>query len=328
MTSDLPPAPDESLWRAAVQQAWRETTAPDQGHPDVEALAAYAEGSLPDAERSSCEDHLGRCPACLELVRSLGGSRGEGAAGPASTGRPRRRRLLWLAPAACVLFGVAGVFWGLVQRRAAQDQQREVAALEDRLAGARTQLAAAHKEAFLALAPSGVRVYWNGATSARTLQLSVTRGSAKPSPEALAHAEQARQAFQELAGQPGHRGQALLELASLDVAAGRLEQAGGRLREAQEVLGDTPALTNVRAVWYMARGDRPSARQAEAILRELTQEHPDYLPGWYNLALLLQQTFRDDESRKVWQEYLRHERRPEYRRAAQEHLASFLPEEG
>jgi len=40
------------------------------------------------------------------------------------------------------------------------------------------------------------------------------------------------------------------------------------------------------------------------LLRGLIERDPDYPPARYNVALWLEQSFRDAESRAAWQEYL------------------------
>lgn len=323
MTPTPLPAPNDRHWENALEPIWQDMSARDQDHPDAELLAAYGEGNLPEAEQAACEEHLSRCPACLEIVRQVWTN-----AQASALAAPTRLRLRWrLLPgfllAASVLVAVLGLSWGLRESRHAQQRAQELAQLEARLADAQIQLAAVHKENFLTLAPSALRSYWSGTTTARTLQLPLARGTGPITPEARAQLAEAKRGLAPLVNDPRFRGQALLELAALDIAARQLVEADARLRQVGELSGDSPELSNLRAVWYLAKGDKESSRKAEEILRRLTQEHPDYLPGWYNFALLLQQGFRDDESRQAWHDYLEREQRPEYRKAAEEHLAGL-----
>jgi len=321
------PAPGERPEESAPERSRRDEAAGGRVHPGHETLSAYVEHRLPEAEKDACEEHLSRCPACLALVRELWAP-ADPLPAPATLPLPPPRARLsrsWLLPAACLLLGVVGLTWGALQARNAWRIQQNLAALENQLAVTQVELASVHKENFLALAPSGVRSYFSGTTTVRTLLLPPSRGGQEVSAEALAKAEQARQILEQLAREPPYRGAALLDLASLDIAAGRMEQADQYIRQAQDVLGDTPEMVNLRAVWLLAQGDKSSLQGAEELLGDLTRQHSDYLPAWFNLALYLQQSFRDGESRRAWQEYLAREQRPGFRRAAEQHLAALVP---
>ncbi len=81
-------------------------------------------------------------------------------------------------------------------------------------------------------------------------------------------------------------------------------------------------MKTLRALWHRAKQAPQSLAEAEKLLRKVTREHPDFLPGWYNLALLLESQ-TPGESRHAWQEYLQREQRPEYRKIAEAHLGSL-----
>jgi tetratricopeptide (TPR) repeat protein len=222
-----------------------------------------------------------------------------------------------------VLVSAGGLFWGLWQTHKVASLTETVTTLDQQLQEKEMDLAMVHKADFLATAPSGIRSYWNGATTSRTLQLPVARGRPELGPDALWHEAHAKEWLVLLAGKPRRKGQVLLELASLETAAGHLDEAAEYLKQAENELGESPDVKNSWAVWHLARGREEDTKESERLLSELTRQHPDYVPAWYNLALLLQRSFRDRESRDCWKEYLRHEKRPQYRKAAEQHLAAL-----
>lgn len=321
--ADRPPRDDRN-WAPAVKTAWDEMHALNPSEPDLELLAAYAEGRLTDSERTAYEESLSKSPAALRIwdeVRSHLDAPPE--LRPAVELRPRRFQLQWLMQAACVLVGVAGVTWGVLASRVSQRQQQQLADFRDRWAKTQWQLGLVHKEQFLAQSPSPVRSFWSGTTSPQLLAMVVLRGTGEQTPESLAEAEHSRQALVELENVPQYAEQATLELINLDIAAGRFETADEKLRQARKRFADFPDFDNVQALWYLAQRNDSSLAEAERRLRSLTEAHPDFLPAWYNLALLLQQSFRDAESRNVWLEYLKREQRSEYREAAQRRMSAL-----
>jgi tetratricopeptide (TPR) repeat protein len=314
--------PEDRLGKRSQQsllgQAWRQMSDTEKEHPSSEVLAAYAEGVLLGKALASCEKHLASCPECLDQVSDLWAYRAASAPMPVQSSRFLPRGGAWvLSVAASVLLSAGGLFWGLWQTHKVASLTENVKTLDQQLQEKEMDLATVHKAAFLAAAPSGIRSYWNGTTTPQTLQLPVVRGKPEPGPDALWHEDHAKDSLLLLARNPNRKGQAFLELASLETAAAHLDAAEEYLKQAETELGASPEVRNSWAVWHLARGKEADVKEAERLLSELTRQHPDYLPAWYNLALLLQRTFRDQESRDCWKEYLRHETRPEYRRAAE-----------
>jgi tetratricopeptide (TPR) repeat protein len=291
----------------------------------IEMLAAYAEGRLVDDESTACEDLLCRNPAAMRLFEELS-QFAEAAtvhrASPATlvSQRDRRSVFWWGLQTACAIIGIAGLTLAFLANRQSQQMQTQVAALEERWAETQLQLGVSHKERLLKESSTPVGGYWTGTTTPEMLLVVRSRGVGQPTPAALAQAEQARQAFAPLHDAEGFTGRAALELASVEIVAGRLDTARERLDEARKLLGDVADVENVQAVWLLAKGDQASVDEAEGRLQSLVRVHPDFVPGWFNLALLLQQKFRDDESKAAWQEYLKRELRPDYRQAALRHL--------
>ena len=128
--------------------------------------------------------------------------------------------------------------------------------------------------------------------------------------------------------EPQQAGYANLELATVEIAAGRLPEADDYLTKARKLLVDDPAVDNLRAVWHLAHLDSDSREQGEAMLKQITKEYADFTPSWYNLAFYLQQSGRDEESCAAWHEYLRHETRLGYRRAGELRLESIKVSHG
>ena len=228
-----------------------------------------------------------------------------------------------LFQAACLLVAVTGLTWGVYEARRNRSVSRQIALLQDQVNRARMDLAVADKDRMLAASNSPVRSYWSMTTPPRALRRPTARGGRGSSPEAAAAAEDARSILTRLADTPSVHTGAILELASVEIAAGQLDTADRVLQQAEQAGGRTAPWKTLRALWQLARSDVDSVASAEKLLQEATQEQPDYLPAWYDLALLLEQALRDAESRSVWKKYLEREQRPEYRKIAEEHLRAI-----
>jgi tetratricopeptide (TPR) repeat protein len=295
---------------------------------DTALLAAYAERNLSEDAVNACEEHLSLCPECLAVVRELWELPREHPRATAAMPweRLRRKRAVmvwWCTLAASLLVAIGGCLWGWWKSTQNSHSQTIITGLNRQLADARLELILACKESLFDHCASPIRPYWVMATSPRILQMPQSRGVQRLSPEALTLAAKAKQSLQAMLANHETRGNALLELAVIELATDRKPEAEAALQEAQAILGDTPDVENLRAARLLAQGDRHSVRQAETVLRELTQSKPEYVPAWYNLALLLQQSFRDAESREAWDEYLRREQRPEFREAAKAHMSAM-----
>jgi len=326
MTKPNPSLPGkEPNAQDALTKAWMDMSTSQDTHPEPEVLAAYAEGVLEETARTACEEHISCCKTCLDTVREIWLQLQQTANEmPKESNRLRILRPGWLMQAACLLIGISGLVlgsWFFVDCRRGQEQ---TLSLENRLAQSQLQLAQAYKEAFLTMSPRIMRDYWlNEKTSPQLLMLPRVRGSEPVSPEAAAFANKARKELLNVLDHCTDRGPALLSLVALEITAGKLPEAQKQLQDAQEVLGFSPEVQNLQALLYLAQGDKESATKAEACLWQLIAEYPDYLPARYNLALLLQELQRDVECRRAWEEYLKREQRPEYRKAAQRHLSSL-----
>jgi len=234
-------------------------------------------------------------------------------------------RGIWLAVAASLLIAVTVGLWSVRVNRRSAHLQSSLLAMRDRLADAQLQLVAEHKERYLALAgSSGVRNYWNGTVTPQMLDLPAARsvGGTVP-PEAAAEDRRAQHTLAQIIPSERNRGRVLLEQVSLDLAAGRLKQADTTLAQVTKLLGETPDVLNAQAMRSLAEGKAPAVARAEQQLRRLVGWYPNYLPGWYNLAMLLEQTGRNAESRRAWREYLKRETRTGFRRIARSHLSAL-----
>jgi len=317
------------------------------GQPvDRQRLAEYLAGRAPPDERRAVEElsatYRDWDQACLEMRLAAAAAHPihavswddlrDDADADQSEGRPRpgidadrridpARRALWLQ-AACLLLAVGGLGWGLTEYGARRSARRELALLSHELRDSRLELALNLKQEFAQNAQSVVDPYWNMSTSPKVLDPTRPRGDDTPPPEAVAAADRARKVLEELARPPHADREALLELAALNLATGRLVAADAALRQAAAAWADAPEVATLRALWHLAM--RPAdVAEAERLLRQATQTHPEYLPAWYNLALLLGDNHRDRESREAWQQYLSRENRPEYRQIAEGYLRAL-----
>lgn len=231
-----------------------------------------------------------------------------------------------IAVAASLLVAILGLSWAIWADRQEQQAHREVALLQGDLSQLRMELGVERKERLLRELPSRTSEMWGGETSGKTLQQQVptVRGDPRITDEAMREARTAQTPFQKVVASGGESGKAELELAAVEIAVRRLDVAAGHLERAGQILGDDPAVENMRAIWLIAHFDRDSEDEAERLLRRLTKDHPDFLPGWFNLALLLQRTDQLEESETMWQAFLEREDRPAYRKAAELHLDKVL----
>ena len=318
----------DAMWQRVLSPAWKTIFLPAGAHLDEESAAAYAEGKLAVEAMRDCEAHLSQCPDCLafveELWRHIEIASADGLVVSAS---PRKDvgavSALRSVLAASILLAASG--WGMYWSGQANSQHLREAnvRLQSELGDARTAIVLALKEDFAEATPSPMNSYWAMTTSPRILEAPQTRGQQPPTPESLTRAETLRQALQGMLAFPESRGWASLELSSLEMIAGRNEAADTAFKQAQQILGDKPEVKNVAAVRLLSRSDQESVAKAEKLLREVTRENPGYLPAWYNLALMLQQSFRDSDSRSAWEEYLSREQRPSFREAAKAQMSAL-----
>jgi len=317
--------------------AWDRLHSSDEDELDLDLLTAYAEGTLSTTERAECEDLMARNPEALHLVAAIWKT---GVGDPHSQSIPaiaahrpaertRTPRGMWLAVAASLLVAVTAGVWSVRSGRQTADLQTSLLAMQDQLTDAQLQLVVEHKGRYLTLAGAGgARNYWNGTVTPTMLDLPQSRGivAAVP-PEAVAEDRQAQQALRQITQSDRNQSRVLLEQIAIDLAAGRLKQADAIIKQVAELIGETPDVLNARAMRSLAERNPRAFKQAEHQLRRLTSQYPDYLPGWYNLALILEeQADHNAESRRAWQEYLKRETRKGFRRIAQSHL-SALPTE-
>ncbi|MCH8829768.1 MAG: hypothetical protein IID45_09345 [Planctomycetes bacterium] len=316
----------QPLWQQGLRAAWT-TGSVAEGTLDEEQLAAYVDGTLTEAERGEVEELLSQNPEALSLVADLQKSKTldqpekKAATTPPPTGVtvPARSFRTWIALAASVLVTAGALMWGINQNRRTGKYREEMQAQKGRLADSQLQLAVLYKERFLSRANTNVRNYWNGTVTPAMLELPLARGPVNVPPDAQAEADRAEEALKVVRTIPSHRSRGLLESASIDIAAGRFDAAKEKIDEAAELSGKTPEVASARALLLIARGDAKSVTEAQRQLETLTREHPDYLPGWYNLAMLLEQIFQDEKSRHAWDEYLKREQREPFRKIARVH---------
>src|SRR5262245_23848477 len=95
-------------------------------HPDVDALAAFAENALPDAERAQVLQHLGGCEDCRETLYLAAEHSPE--VQPVLSFQPKPRPWLmfrWGAVAASVVIVGAAVIARYPAHRAPQQAQKQ-----------------------------------------------------------------------------------------------------------------------------------------------------------------------------------------------------------
>ena len=316
------------LWQHGLNAAWKQVPGADVPDLDTELLAAYAEGRLTAEENAACEELLSRDPTALEVVNGLWlhlDDERQVRKGKYHAPAVRRSAVQNFLPAACVLIAVVGVLWGFRASRKSDQFVERVSALESELASTRHELAVSHKERFFASVPSGIAAFWNGTATPAMLRTERGRGSTEIPSEALAQAEATHKVLNELANSSAYAEVALVDSISVEIVSGKFPEADGKLREAERSSPESPSVANARAVWYLAQAADDSLDKGMQLLRELTHKHPDYLPAWYNLALLLEQTLDYEKSRVCWKEYLKRETRPAFARVAEDHLHA-LPE--
>lgn len=303
----------DRVWEGALRSAWGELTAEDQDAVDLDTLEAYLHGDLTEEERADCEAMISKSPRAMARLSELWKE-------PQRTVSPERpkvrssARFHWYVQAACLAMAAGAAIWAVRQGYVVRQRSRQVVLLEHRLAEAQREVAVLHKEDFLWRASSPIRAYWVGDATPEMLALEPMRGEGPLTDEAKGKAERARQAFSRLEQWPALQEHVVVELAFLDIVSGRTDAAEERLQRARQRLGDTGPLANAQAVLYLARRDRESYQRAEALLRQTTQRHPDYLPAWYNLAIVSGDV-------AVWEQYLKRETRAEYRRVAEDQLS-------
>src|ERR1700690_3312119 len=92
-----------------IVQQRLQATAPAGGHPDPGLLAAFAEKSLTERERTQVLQHLGQCTDCRQVVALAMPEMLEPSAIPARSHWFRWPMLRWGALAACVVVVSAAV---------------------------------------------------------------------------------------------------------------------------------------------------------------------------------------------------------------------------
>jgi len=299
----------------------------DLDDSELELIAAYVEQQLTPAERERCEQLLARNRAALGLAADLWEARrAESMASPTPPATPAVSAApkVWWAVAASLLVAAATGGWALYTGRSESRMEDELASERQQRVQDQQQLCLLSTTRFLEQAPSPVRAFWMGSVTPEILQFPMGRGDAELTPMAAARAEETRQHLESLADAPRQAGLVQLELASVEIAAGRLTEARKHLEKADGLLGAEPAALNLRAVWLLAQQEQDRQRQGEASLRQITRTHSDFAPAWYNLALYLELDGRLAESRTAWTEYLKREQRPAYRQIAEAHLATTL----
>ncbi len=149
---------------------------------------------------------------------------------------------LWsyLAQAACILIAIGAGGWACFELARNRAAFQSIASLQGEVYRSRMELAMVYKEECQDASNSPVRSYWSMTTSPEVLSSPGPKGGTELPKEAAEAADRARRILTELAQAPYASHEALLELASLEIAAGRLDAAEQDLAAAKAAAGGAP----------------------------------------------------------------------------------------
>jgi len=327
-TSDATPESEEGRsWELkGLPVAWQKlgaaALAADE-HPEVDLLASYASGSLSESQREALEEHLSRCPHCLHATRvafqttkkALPVAPSAPAVLTRTANRPRATMHFGrsFALAASVLLGIGAFYFAQRQVQLAQNVTST------------TGVAQLDLRDFYA--PHSRFADLNGERTRSVVPVLPEPVLPEPNLPADEFALLKR-SLQELGIDPSRRREFLLVRAELELLQDHVEEARASLDEARRL---PPATLNDRqelleALTLLAKSGPADPAKAADALRKLTERHTDFVPGWYNLALLRQHQGDTAGSRAAWQSYLQREQRPEFRQLAESYL-DRLPKE-
>lgn len=278
---------------------WDILVAEDDTEVDLEELAAFTEGRLPPAQHEDMRRLAARSPRAMELVDSLQDFMEAEAAETTTTSPPvsrarksarpstEYRRTLALA-ASALLAALAGYL--------AIDYYRE-----------------ARRSPALQLARNELATQINQFSSGLTMK----GGTRQP--------EQTIDELLQRAAELGATTAVPSDPIAMLLADGNYAEALRECEEARKRGDPTPELLNLHAAatFQNASELRGPARdeafaKAEHLLRLAELAAPKYAPTYFNQVLLYRALGnRDKDKAEAWNKYRRHEKRPEYREAAQ-----------
>lgn len=213
---------------------------------------------------------------------------------------------------------VAVVGWALVVTGSRRELHEQYAILEASLLTEQQRLALAQKELLYANGRQNRDLWSAGTMSPQMLQLAAVesarpRGGVTSEEDELLDAkafEKAVESVDSLPDSSSSRHNRLIETAALQLAAGQLSAAEKTINEAQDATGKpSPALQNLRAVLALNQSNNPELGLAESdalinsartMLQALLEEHGEFAPALFNLALLEERYGDPDTADDLW----------------------------
>lgn len=327
---------------AAFQSGWQRLTADDQHEPDVERLAAYADGRLTEADQQAVAQEIAESPVAFELLVALMDEHAAGgrlpsadraehvlkAPTPPAIERGRRRTQVAAWAIAASLLAAA---WGVVR---SQNLKNEVAALSHRADEAAAALVISEKERLAELPAEDRLPFLLGRSSPELAEVAVadfgdllsgdgSRGAEPPTDAESAALRARREGLAwaaSLFDRASVRGQ--LEYAAALIQAGERRHALALLEQLEQSANETDetaaAWANLRGGLYaLEAAEAPVSQaaplwtQAEALLRRAAGQ--GLRDAWLNLALTLAAQDKRRGALEAAERYLEGESSPQVR---------------
>lgn len=260
--------------------------------PEAEELAAYLDGRLTPAERTSVERHLARCADCRDVV-------GESVeALEAFPAVPKPTPWKWVAIAGGALAAAAAIALAV---RLAQPVPYYVPEMAELIrVNAPTRAIEGRLSGGFRYAPPPI----------------VTRGAGdRPDLEFAAAAGQVRGEIGSRSGSAAEAARGVTFLLSGDPVA-----AVAALERATTFPGASAQMWSDLSAAYLARGQTGDAERAAASAQRAIDADPNLLEARYNRALALERE-GGDAARDAWREYIARERDADWVAEAQRHVS-------